>query len=43
MLDGYLIYNAIRQNEVFIMYLFKGERKSVQDTSVQSRICDVLA
>jgi hypothetical protein len=43
MLDGYLICNAIRQNEVCIMCLLKGASKSVWNTAVQSKICDLLA
>jgi hypothetical protein len=43
MLDGYLICDVIRQNEVFIMCLLEGASKSVQGTSAQSQICDVLA
>lgn len=43
MLDGYLICNAIRQNEVCIMCLLKGASKSVHDTTVKSKICNVLA
>ena len=42
MLDVYLICSAIRQNEVCIKCLLKGASKSVQDTAVQSKICDVL-
>jgi hypothetical protein len=43
MLDGYIICNAIRQNEICIVCLLKGASKSVRDTAVQSKICDVLA
>jgi hypothetical protein len=43
MFDGYLICNVIRQNEVCIMCSLKGASKSVEDTAVQSKICDMLA
>jgi len=42
-LNGYLIFNAIKQNEVCIMCLLKGASKSVKGTAVRSKICDVLA
>jgi hypothetical protein len=43
MLDGYLICNVIRQNEVCIMCLLKGASKSVKDAAVQSKMFYVLA